>query len=1239
MRRVSFALALGTGLLAVAVLGAAAAEIDQQAFSKMSVPVREEVFADHSVLSFEVDEAREADGSLHRLVALPPGTGEVRLEVLSGEAELAPPRILGLLRGRPLVSLRADRPAPGLLEVAIYHDGSWDRQAPARSRDFDRVFSALVSGLGEDQAREAGAAENGSYVIITAPDYAAAAQPLVDWKRQKGFEVVLATTAETGLTNTAIQAWLRNAYNTWDAPPEYVLLLGDVDVLPAWSFSENVSDHPYTLMDEGDWLPDLHLGRMSVEGSIEAETVVNKSVAYEREPFVDEGGEWFTRSLMVAGNYGSSTPSTTVTWCGEQLETIGFDPATTVFFPPLFNGVFPITAALEEGVSICAYRGWAYGTAGWEPPHFTVDNIPGVDNGAMMPVVMSFVCLNGNFEDDDPCFGEVFIRQGSPTERKGAVAFIGNGEHWSHTRYNDAMAIAYFEHIVDEEVSTLGQVAMAGKLSFMSYFPHELDETGDEESVEFYFHIYNLLGDPELNFWKQAPADLQVTGLDEIYGGSNFISLGIDDLASGLPLEGARLGVVQNDALLGCGFSDAAGNIFLSLSQALDESTVQITVTAPGYAPFVHPLVLGNAEILLSALQSDPADLAPGAATEFSVQLRNEGLGASPPYVCTLTTEAAGVTVTDATAGIAGLEPGASAWTADDFAVTLDADLGDGLVLPFRLDAVGPDGPAFFNLVVSAPSLHADAVTVDGDGFADPGETVEFVVDLSNIGGAGTAGGTATLTLNNPGLATLDKATAVFGAMPAGGGADNSGDAFILSVGEATAVGSGLDFTLDLESAEGAALATSFSLVVGEVDAGSPTGPDAYGYYAYDSADIDYPAEMPVYDWVTLSPRYGGSGTELVFPDDEDLMNPTTLLVDLPFGFQYYGETFTQIRVSDNGWISFDTADFFDFYNWDIPNLHGNHSLVAPFWENFDAIPDAGIPDGDHRDGIYSAHLTEEAAFVIEWSMMRHYKPEIDDFQTFQLWILDPAVHGTGPMGDGEMLFQYKQVANTDHLRNYATVGMESPDELDGLQFSYANLYAPGALTLSPGLAIRISTDAPVYDPLTLARGAARQSGNGYELSWTPADDRPVTGWRILRDGDVLVTLQAGAREYLDDHADRDSQYRLVALHPFGQKTDLGILASTIPSLFALHPASPNPSSGGAWIGFSLGQATRANLSVYDVGGRRVRTLMSGLGAEGSQSLFWDGRDEAGQPVASGVYFYRLQSGDQRLTRKLVLMR
>ena len=63
------------------------------------------------------------------------------------------------------------------------------------------------------------------------------------------------------------------------------------------------------------------------------------------------------------------------------------------------------------------------------------------------------------------------------------------------------------------------------------------------------------------------------------------------------------------------------------------------------------------------------------------------------------------------------------------------------------------------------------------------------------------------------------------------------------------------------------------------------------------------------------------------------------------------------------------------------------------------------------------------------------------------------------------------------------------------------------------------------------------------------------------------------------------------------------------------------------------------SLRIYDVGGRLVRTLFDGQQAAGQKMVTWDGRDERGRSVASGVYFYRLQAPSYKKTLKMVLVR
>ncbi|MBK9303521.1 MAG: T9SS type A sorting domain-containing protein [bacterium] len=1252
MKRAALTLALGTGLLA-AVLGTAAAA-DQRAQDpyEMQSPFAIQVAGDRTLVT-RLPAAADASAAPALLIPLPPDATTWSVNLTAGGGSVSGDARLPRLRGLPVAVVNTAGLDDGA-RFEVVHDGDWAsaRDDRLRSSAFDAALGA-GGGLPADAAGKSLAPSRGTYVVITTPAYAAAAAPLLDWKRAKGLEVRLATTEETGATNVAVRDWLRAAYASWDAPPEYVLILGDVGDVPAWSISQNVTDLPYALMDEGDWLPDLMLGRMPVSSLTEAQTVVNKSVAYERDPYrTDEG--WLTRQLMVAGNYGSDTPVSTVAWCGRQLMSLGFQAATHVSFPPLFNGVFPITQALQAGASMVVYRGWAYGTAGWEPPHFTVTEIPNVNNGAMTPVVMSFVCLNGDFAADAPCFGEVFLRQGTPETRKGAVAFIGNGEHWSHTRYNDAMAISFFERITDPAVTDLGSLMLAGKLRFLAFFPHELEfEATGEESVEFYFHIYNLLGDPELNFWKGPVSEPVVVHDAACPPGSGRFDVTVAEQDGTTPLAGARVGLTQSGELVGAGWTGADGVARLTLAALAEGAPLTVTVTAPNRFAVQHEVAVAQpaARLALTGLTwENPV----GSGNGDGVINAAEVLHVYPVVTNTGTATATGVTLSLTVDGPAGVEHGTFALPdlaggavhacagEEYFRVGLLTTADDGALLNLFLDAahdgaVDRDGRT---LVVGGPALRLESLLVGGDGVLRQGLENALTVVLRNEGSLPFPGGQARLNLLGAGIGAVGVQYADVPAIAAG--ATVSLPTAVTLVVDAT-VPTGRAAALELVVSDAAPAdyqaVLPATLLVGEIDAGAPSGPDAHGYWALDSADaVDYPDLAPAYRWTHLDPALGGAGVPVVFAVDNEVK-----LVDLPFAFTYYGQVFDgQIRVSENGWISFDTDDELEFYNWPLPSSHGNHSMVAPFWDNFD-------PTLAGTGGVFTRHDAVAGTFTIEWSRLRHYQPEIDDVQTFQLVLRDPALH-PAPGGDGEMLFLYRQVLNRDTLRQYATVGWESPAETDGVQLSYSDVYAPGAAPIGPGLAVLVTTRTPVHEPY-VAELAAERSAGAVTLAWRPADDRPVAGWLVVRDGadgEVALTpapLPATARGFVDASAPAaDATYRLVALHAYGHRSAAATATAAATGSFAggglfLSPGQPNPARGGATMAFGLPRAGTATLRVFDLAGRLVRTLVAGDRPAGPGAAAWDGRDEGGRDAPAGVYFCRLESAAGSVTRKLVLVR
>lgn len=92
-----------------------------------------------------------------------------------------------------------------------------------------------------------------------------------------------------------------------------------------------------------------------------------------------------------------------------------------------------------------------------------------------------------------------------------------------------------------------------------------------------------------------------------------------------------------------------------------------------------------------------------------------------------------------------------------------------------------------------------------------------------------------------------------------------------------------------------------------------------------------------------------------------------------------------------------------------------------------------------------------------------------------------------------------------------------------------------------------------------------------------------------------------------------------------------------LPASFALLGNSPNPFNPRTTIGFSLSAPGNANLSVYDVTGRKVRELVSGFMRAGAHSVGWDGRDTVGIPASSGVYIARLTVGGRMVSGKMML--
>jgi hypothetical protein len=186
-----------------------------------------------------------------------------------------------------------------------------------------------------------------------------------------------------------------------------------------------------------------------------------------------------------------------------------------------------------------------------------------------------------------------------------------------------------------------------------------------------------------------------------------------------------------------------------------------------------------------------------------------------------------------------------------------------------------------------------------------------------------------------------------------------------------------------------------------------------------------------------------------------------------------------------------------------------------------------------------------------------------------------------------------------------------------------------------------LRTEQAVNANYTLTNGAA----DNY-LHEAAQANNPPSGTYYAPSGDSVRLQSLGVHEHwnnaIDKKYSRDlgtgNGIELVKLQP----TALTAVNEGVgtPSAFALLQNYPNPFNPSTTISFSVSQSGSAMLEIYDLTGGHVRTLLSGEVGPGNHSVQWDGRDERGTSVGSGVYFYRLRLGSNlESSRKMILMR
>jgi hypothetical protein len=182
----------------------------------------------------------------------------------------------------------------------------------------------------------------------------------------------------------------------------------------------------------------------------------------------------------------------------------------------------------------------------------------------------------------------------------------------------------------------------------------------------------------------------------------------------------------------------------------------------------------------------------------------------------------------------------------------------------------------------------------------------------------------------------------------------------------------------------------------------------------------------------------------------------------------------------------------------------------------------------------------------------------------------------------------------------------------------------------------------------------AYNTGSGNQLSWDDSPEPDFQYYRIYRGTDENFTPnpsnlahETAAPAWTDpDYDDGSVHYKVTAVDDAGNESDpaapgtaTAVTEPVIPTRFALYQNVPNPFNPTTTISYGVpvggGVVT---LRVYDVSGKLIRTLINGPQTVGQKTATWDGRDDGGRGVASGIYFYRLTAPGYTKTLKMLLL-
>jgi hypothetical protein len=518
-----------------------------------------------------------------------------------------------------------------------------------RNDSFDQLFKKLLlndptlSMPVPVRSKRTAYDDGNSFLIITHPDFATAAERLKQWKNKKGISTEIWTLNGHESADDITQ-YIKNKYNNADTPPTYVLLIGDSNKIPVHYKTPHprdgqliATDLYYATVDGDDYFPDINIGRLSVETREQAEKRVLDIINYEKNPVADDA--FYQKAAICAyfqdypidgkadrrfaqtsedialflenSGYGVNRLYTTeANRTPLYWSTVGFNfggglagnPGNEIpeyLQKPQFlwdADRIQISNAINEGRFLVMHRDHGAKDR-WGDPAYSITDILNLINGNKLPVVFSINCQTGWFDNGDS-FSEAWERN----PNGGAIGIIA-ATRVSYSGHNDRLAWGWMDAIwpefnqsyqpdetpFDHPMWEMGPVLNYGKYYYAANYGEGIHRKAE-------FEMFHWFGDPTMQIRTKTPENLNVTHASTIAANASFIEITVDQPD---PLTGTLICISQDGIILAKKLSSGQQTEKIVLpGQLMSDKPIDVIVSRHDYTVYESSIAVSASSSL-----------------------------------------------------------------------------------------------------------------------------------------------------------------------------------------------------------------------------------------------------------------------------------------------------------------------------------------------------------------------------------------------------------------------------------------------------------------------------------------------------------------------------------------------------------------------------------------------------------------------------------------------------------------